>query len=177
MRPQARLCQLSLLIERGSRQARFDKMHLGSIPILTEDALLAVQVELIHTKYDGDILRLPLFFIRIAVLHPKIAHDAAATRIVPVVRRRHIRNALFAELFQDLSTCLTHDPAMPKLLAQRIAQIAALLRPHIDVADGDIVLPQADGIKAALFFLVEVNYTIKCNRREKKRSSYKSVVK
>ena len=70
----------------GLFDIRFDKMmrilfpvfHVGSVTVL-------VKIQLIHAKGDRKILRLPLFHIRVAVVHAYFFHHITAVRVVNVV--------------------------------------------------------------------------------------------
>ena len=124
--------------------AFFDKAHRRIIPVPTVDpALDPIEVELVHPEHDGDVFRLPLLLIGISVPHPHVAHDPAASGIVPIMRRRHKRHAVSFHPLDDGPRGLRRNSPMPELLAEPVAKVMVLLHGDVYVTDGAPVFFQA----------------------------------
>lgn len=56
------------------------------IPVfLIDPVFLPVKIQLIHPKYHRLIFGLPLLLVRITIFHSDLSHNAAASRIVPII--------------------------------------------------------------------------------------------
>lgn len=122
-------------------------MHGGPVPVAVIDPLFtAVEIELIHPERDRNVFRLPLFFIGVHVLHPDVAHNSAAARIVCVVSRRNVGYAVGFCLRYDRLDRFGDNPPAPKFFAKPVAEIIRLVRVYIDISYGAVVLFQADRI-------------------------------
>ena len=65
---------------------RFNKAHLRRIPIpFINPVLVSVQIKLVHTKNNLQVLGLPKLFIGVLIAHSQAVHNLAAAGIVPVM--------------------------------------------------------------------------------------------
>ena len=110
---------------------------------------LPVEIELVEPENHREILGLPLLFIGVAVAHAKAHHHTAAKGILPVVRGRDVGDAVLRSPPHHGAAGLGHDASVPKFFEQAIAQIICAARAQVDIADGSVVLPEADRIVIA----------------------------
>ena len=139
-----------------SRDFLLHKMNGGFIPVfLIHPAAVAIQVQLVKAESDQEILRLPLLFIRILVLHPDLPHHAAASGIVDIVRGRDIGQPVPLYLCGDGPSGLGGDSLMLEFRAQAIAEIVGLGHIYLDISDGSVAALQADGVGIGLWLRVK----------------------
>ena len=124
---------------------------------------LPVQVQLVQPEMHREIFGLPNLLIGVAVFHADVAHDPAASGIVPVVGRRDIGQSILFHLLNNRLGRFCHNSFMPELLTKPVAEIVMLLHVHFDVADGIIVLLQTDrvGIGLRLDVFCGISFLIK----------------
>ena len=78
-----------------TRSHGFGKIRIHIAVFLIYPAVVAVQVQLVHSESNREIFRLTLLHVGIAILHAYPLHDRAAARIVYVVGGGNIGKALF----------------------------------------------------------------------------------
>lgn len=70
-------------------------MCIIKVPVfLIDSVFLSVKIQLEHSECNQEIFGLPKLLIRVAVFHTDLTHNAAASRVVFIVRGRDIRNAI-----------------------------------------------------------------------------------
>lgn len=105
-------------------------------PIAVVGEIFFSEIQLVHTEHDGNIFRLPLFAIRIAVGHPEFFHDCAACGVEHVVRGGHIGEAAAPQRAERGRARFGHESAAPQVAAERIAEVAVFAEAGMNIADG-----------------------------------------
>ena len=78
-----------------ARSHGFGKIRIHIAVFLIYPAVVAVQVQLVHSESNREIFRLTLLNVGIAILHAYPLHNRAAARIVYVVCGGNVGKALF----------------------------------------------------------------------------------
>ena len=122
-------------------------MDPGSLPVSEVwPAAIPVQIHLVEPEQHRDVLGMPLLLIGVLIDHSQLFHHRSAVGVVHIVSGCEIRQPVPPHLLYQGPGCLRSDAPMPKLMAQPIAQVVALVQVHLDVADGDVVLLEADRV-------------------------------
>ena len=130
---------------------RFYKMGSRLVPIFFVNPIcIPIKIQLVHPKCNQKILGLPLFFVRILVLHSNVPHNAAASWVVSVMRCCDIRQAVLFHLGDHRFARFCDKSLMPEFPAKPISEIVMFLHIHFYVADGMIVRFQADRVSVCL---------------------------
>lgn len=130
-------------------------MIVMRVPIFSiHKIIVAVKIKLIHPEENGEVLRLPLLLVSVAVFHAAGFHNIAAPRIVSVMCCGDIRKPVFFHLLDNSLRRLGCNAFMPKFFAYGVSEIVMLFRGYVYIADWTVVLFKTNRIRVSLWLQI-----------------------
>lgn len=93
--------------------------------------------------------------VGVFIVHAELLHHSAAAGVVYVMRRGDERDAVCPQLRDHGCARFGHDALAPEFLPQTVAKVVGSVRFGVQIADGDVVRFQTDGVGVAARLTVD----------------------